>query len=149
MYHRVCLNKLYKTEFSLQLDVHFTEREKKLHGIALGEVVSFIEEIVMNATDTIPAFKLSDLIKLYDAHLKDLGITLEARTHSTRFKNCLFSHFEEFSAHNEGKKVILVFNHNIGETITTAADINYDDDDGYILAKAPNILRRYVGHNDC
>ena len=44
--------------------------------------------------------------------------------------------------------MILVFNHNIGEAITTAAGINYDDD-GYILAKAVNILRRYVGHNDC
>ena len=148
MYHRICLKKLYKTEFSLQLDPHLTDREKKLHGIAFGEVVSFIEEIVMNATDTIPAFKLSDLIKLYDNHLKDLGITLETRTHSTHFKNCLLSHVEDLSAHKEAKEVILVFNHNIGETITTAADINYDDD-GYILAKVPNIFRRYVGHNDC
>ena len=57
MSHRVCLNKLYKTASSLQLDGHFTDRERKLHGIAFDEVVSFIEEIVMNAADTIPAFK--------------------------------------------------------------------------------------------
>ena len=44
--------------------------------------------------------------------------------------------------------MILVFIHNIEEAITSAAGINYDDD-GYILAKAANILRRYVGHNDC
>ena len=67
MYYRVCLNKLYKTASSLQLDGHFTDRERNLHGIAFGEVASFIEEIVMNTTDTISAFKLSDLIKLYDA----------------------------------------------------------------------------------
>ena len=42
--------------------------------------------------------------------------------------------------------MILVFNHNIGEAITSAAEINCDDD-GYILAKAANILRMYVGHN--
>ena len=104
MYHRVCLNKLYKTASSLQLDGHFTDRERKLHGIAFGDVASFIEEIVMNATDTIPPFKLSDLIKIYNAHLKDLGITLETRTHSTRFKNRLLSQFEDLSAHNEGKE---------------------------------------------
>ena len=102
VYHRVCLNKLYKTAFSLQLDGHFKDRERKLHGIAFGEVVSFIEEIVMNATKKIPTFKLSDLIKLYDTHLKDLGITLETRTHNTRFKNRLLSQFEDSSAHNEG-----------------------------------------------
>ena len=76
----VCLNKLHKTASSLQLDEHFTDRERKLHGIAFGEVVSLIKEIVMNTTDTIPAINLSDLIKPYDAHLKDLGITLETRT---------------------------------------------------------------------
>ena len=102
----------------------------------------------MKATDTKAAFKLSDLIKLYDAHLKDLGITLETRTHSTRFKNRLLSQFEDLSAHNEVKEVILVFNHNIGEAITSAVGINYDVD-VYNLAKTANILRRYAGHNDC
>ena len=145
MYHCVCLNKLYKTASSLQLDGHFTDRERKLHGIAFGEIISFIEEIVINATDTIPAFKLSDLIKLYDAHLKDLGITLETKTHNTGFKNSLLSQFENLPAHNEGKEVILGFSHKIGGAITSAAGIKYDDDD-YILTKAANILRRYVGH---
>ena len=77
---------------------------KESFMVKFGEVVSFIEEIVMNATDTIPAFKLLALIKLYDAYLKDLGVTLETRTHSTRFKNCLLSQFEDLSAHNEEKK---------------------------------------------
>ena len=58
---------------------------KKPHGITFGEVVSFIEE--MNATDTILVFQLLDLIKLYDAHLKDIRITLETRTQSKPFTN--------------------------------------------------------------
>ena len=37
-------------------DGHFTDREREIDGIAFVEVVSFIEEIVMNATNTIPAF---------------------------------------------------------------------------------------------
>ena len=147
MYHRVCLNKLYKPASSLQLGGHFTDRERKLHGIAFGEVVSFIEEIVVNATDTIPALKLSGLIKLYQTS------NLIKHRNNARDKNTkhpfqeFFALIEDLSAHNEGKKVILVFNHNIGEVITSAAGINCDDD-GYILAKAANVLRRYVGHND-
>ena len=101
---------------------------KKPHGITFGEVVSFIEEIDINATDTILVFQLLDLIKLYDAHLKDLRITLETWTHSKRFRNRLLSQFEDFLAHNEWKEVILVFSHNVGEAITTAAGINYGDD---------------------
>lgn len=72
---------------------------------------------------------MSEFIKLYDAHLKDLKLALETRTHSTRFKNRLLSQFVDLSA----------------TTITVG--INYDDD-GYILAKASNILRGYVWHND-
>lgn len=54
----------------------------------------------MNATETILASKLSDLIKLYDANLKDLRITLETTTHSPRFWNRLLSQFEDLLAHN-------------------------------------------------
>ena len=81
-----------------------------------------IEEIVVNAADTMPAFKLSDLIKPYDAHLKDLRITLETRAHIKRFKNRLLSQYEDLSAHNEGKKVIVTFNHNTAEAITSSWD---------------------------
>ena len=139
MYHRVCLNKLYKTASNLQLYGYFTDRERKFHGNTFGKFVLFLEEII--TTDTIPAFKLLDLTQLYDAQLKDLRITLEAWIHSTRFKNCFLSQFEDMSAHNEAKEVILVFNHSIAEAITTAAGINYDDD-GYILCKCFNMVYR-------
>ena len=73
-----------------------------------------------------------------------LGITLETRIHSTRFKKRIFSQFEDMSDYNEGREVILVFNYDIGEAMTTAASINYDDD-GYILAKEANIQRDILG----
>ena len=60
---------------------------KKPHGITFGEVVSFIEEIDKNSIDTILVFQLLDLIKLYDAHLKDIRITLETRKQSKPFRN--------------------------------------------------------------
>ena len=54
--------------------------KKKLHEIVFGGVVLFIEELVINATDTITAFKLSDLIKL-------LSCLLERPRNNTRNKN--------------------------------------------------------------
>ena len=48
---------------------------------------------------------------------------------------------KRFSAYNDKKEVFLVFNHDDGEAIATAAEANYDDD-GYILARAAHILRR-------
>ena len=71
MYHRVCLTNLYSKASSVQLEGNFNDDERKLHGIAFGEVVSFIEEAVMNAEDKMPAFKLSDLVKLYDARIRN------------------------------------------------------------------------------
>ena len=42
----------------------YIDHERKLYGITLGEVESFIEEDVMNGTGKIRAFKMSNLIKL-------------------------------------------------------------------------------------
>ena len=67
---------------------------------------------------------------------------MERRVHSTRFKSRLLSQFEDRSAYNVTKEVILDFNHDIGEAVSVAAEANYDDD-GYILARAAH-MRRYV-----
>ena len=104
-------------------------------------MVAFIEESFMASTKQIPAFKLSDLIKLFVARLSALGVHLETRVHSTRFKKRLLSQFQDMSAYNDKKEVFLVFNHDVGEAIATAAEANHDYD-GYIFARAAHILRR-------
>ena len=106
-----------------------------------GKVVAFIEETVTNATHEIPVFKRCDLVKLYNAQLKKLGVHLETRIHSTRFELRLLSQFEDITAYNDKKEIILAFNCDVGEVIAAAALSNYDDD-GYILAKTATILRR-------
>ena len=139
-YHRYCLNNLYRKASNIQLEGHFTNEERKLHGIAFGRAISFIEEALLNTTDTIPVFKLSGLIKHYNPSLQDLGLTLQIRIHSTWDLSSVVQ-FEDIAAYNEGREVMLAFNCNIGEVKSTAAGTNYDDD-GYILAKAASILRR-------
>ena len=140
-YHHYCLTNLYRKASNIQLEGNFTNDERKLNGIAFGRVISFIEEALLNTTDTIPVFKLSDSTKHYHSSLQDLGLTVQTRIHSTRFKQRLVAQFEDIAAYNEGREVILAFNSDIGEVISTAASTNYDDN-GYILAKAASILRR-------
>ena len=143
MYHKVCLSNLYRSASYKQQEGNFSDYERKLQGIAFGEVIAFIEESLMASTEQIPAFKLSDLIKLYVARLSALGVHLETRVHSTRFKKRLLSQFQDMSAYNDKKVVLLVFNRDVGETIATAVEVNCDDD-GYILLRAAHILRRLV-----
>ena len=143
MYHRDCLSNLYRKESNKQLGGHYSEQQRKLSGIAFGEIVAFIEETLLTSTNEISTFKLSDLIRLYTAHLAKLGVTMETREHSTRFKKRLLAQFEDLTAYNDKKEVILVFKKDVGEAIAVASENNYDDD-GYILAKAANIIRRLV-----
>ena len=75
----------------------------------------FIEESLLTAT---PTFNLSDLIKFYTSQFSALGVHLEKRVHSASFKNRLLSQ----SAYNDKKEVILVFNHDVGEAISVAAE---------------------------
>ena len=56
----------------------------------------------MYTTDTIPVFKLSDLIK-HNSSLQDLGLTLQTRIRSTRFKQRLLAQSEDIAAYNEEK----------------------------------------------
>ena len=79
MYHKACLSKLHQKASAKQLEGHYSGEERKLHGIAFGQVDAFIEETVTNATYEIPVFKLSDLVKLYNPQLKELGVHLESR----------------------------------------------------------------------
>ena len=103
VYHKACLSNLYRSASNKQLGGYFSNEQRKLSGIAFGEVVAFMEETLLTPTDEIPTFKLSDLIKLYNTHLSDLGVTLETRIHSTRFKNRLLAQFEDLSAYNTTK----------------------------------------------
>ena len=44
MYHDNCLIEMYRTPNSKQLEGHYTDSERQLHGIALSVIIFFIEE---------------------------------------------------------------------------------------------------------
>ena len=58
------------------------------HGIALAEVVAYINEARLRMDGTVaPVFKLADLVKLYSTRLEQLGVKQHDHPHSTRLKN--------------------------------------------------------------
>ena len=86
-------------------------------------------------------FKLSDLNKLYCKRLKELGLDMQERVHSTRLKNRILFHFPGMKSYADRREVLLAFDADIGEVLGSSLSTNYDDE-GFILAEAAKIVRR-------
>ena len=122
-------------------DGYYTNKERQLHGIAFSELVVFIEQTTISNRKSIPVFKLSELNKIYCKRLEELGMVVTTRIHSTRLKNRILSQFEDFEAYTDGREVLLASKCDIGEVLTSASRVNYDHE-GFVLAKAAQIIRR-------
>ena len=72
-YHLQCLVSLYNRASALSTTRKTDESRKVNEGIALAELLAYIDEMRMNA-DVAPIFKLSDLVKLYSSRLEYLGV---------------------------------------------------------------------------
>ena len=104
-------------------------------------MVTYIEEMAMYASEKKFVFKLLDLNKLYCQHLKELGMEVQGRIHSTRLKNRILSHFPGMNFYADRQEVLMAFNANISEVLGSLLSTNYNDK-GYILAEAAKILWR-------
>ena len=141
MYHRNCLTDLYKKANTAQLDGNYSGSERQLHDIPFSEVVTYVEEMTMDTPEKKLVFKLSDLNKLYCQRLKELGMEVQGRIHSTRLKNRILSHFPGMNSYADGREVLMVFYADIGEVLGSSLSTSYDDE-GYILAEAAKIVWR-------
>ena len=80
-----------------------------------------------------PVLKLADLVKLYTARLEQLGVKQQNFLNSTKLDHIL-SYFPDFSAHREGRDVLLAFASDVGSALHEAI----------CLARAAKIVRRDV-----
>ena len=60
VYHKACVSNLYRTGSNKHLGGYFSDEQRKLSGIAFGEVVTFIQETLSTSTDQILTFTLSE-----------------------------------------------------------------------------------------
>ena len=141
-----CLASLYKTADNVILSNDTQSNERMLHGLALAELVSYIEgKKQENDEGNTLIFKLADLVKMYSTCLEQLGLDRNAtsRLHSTDLKNRILAQIPDLQAHKEGRDVLLAFNKDIAFALQQASRSNCDDDT-IIHVKAAEIVRRDI-----
>ena len=112
-------------------------------SIALAELLSYIEETRNESTSSIPVFKLADLAKLYTSRLKQLGVNISGRIHTTDLKNRILSNFPDMQAHRQGRDILLAFNEDIGLALQRVSESDFDEE-AIILSKAAKIVKRDI-----
>ncbi len=138
MYHKNCLTGLYNRVRSVERNKNTSQTEALMHGIALAEVVTFIEE-GKNCGKT--SFKMCELVYMYDEKLKQLGGKLEAPTHTSRLKERILREIPQLGCYKNGRENLLAFEEDVGPALVKAAE---QDKDGMILSRAAKLIRKDV-----
>ncbi len=128
-YHVRCLVSLYNKARACNTDNKtklVKSSDQVLHGIALALIV-YIDEA--QSDEVSPVFRLADLMELYSARLKQLGLEKQVgRIHSTRLKERILAHLPGIRAHSEGRDVLLAFDTDVGLALRKACEKDSDDE---------------------
>ena len=138
MHHVKCLASLYNKARATRAMVD--DQDDIIHGIALAELVSYIDDACMEAL-VAPVFKLVDLTRLYTTRLEQLGTKVTGRVHSTKLKDRIMIYFPDMVEHKSGRDVLLAFKQDVGSALHKACEQDADSE-GVSLARAANIVRR-------
>ncbi|CAC5372616.1 unnamed protein product [Mytilus coruscus] len=140
-YHAKCLLDLYRKASRVANDDESEggTQTRISHGIALAELVSFIEES-RKEYNVVPVFRMSDLSKMYGNRLDKMGAEQESRVHSTRLKNRLLTCITDIEAYKQGRENVLAFKDDIGPALRRACKEDYDSNYMQIY-KAVKIVR--------
>jgi len=141
-YHPRCLVLLYNRAAALQTKTESegTKIEKVSHGIALAELLAYIEESRLYE-EVAPIFKLSDLVQIYSSQLEQLSVKEHACPHCTELKKRILAQIPDLKAHKEGCDVLLAFDEDIGPALRRVCDDDYDSE-AICLVRAARIIWR-------
>jgi hypothetical protein len=84
-YHTNCLVKLYNTNIRNIEEDREEKTDGIAHGLALVELIGYIQDVKSSDISRAPIFKLADL-QLYTERIKELGVGVAGRIHSTHLK---------------------------------------------------------------
>ena len=138
-YHSTCLVSLYNRARSVSTE-SVDKEPSSLEGIALAELVSYLEESRMNTE--LPVFKLVELSRLYSSRIEQLGVNSDGRLHTSRLKDRLLAQIPQLEAYKQGRDVLLAFKEDVGLALQRVSYEESCDTEGLHLAKAANIVRR-------
>ncbi|KAK2551127.1 hypothetical protein P5673_028053 [Acropora cervicornis] len=141
-YHAPCLASLNKKAERVKEEGEEDETSPRLpEGIALAELVSFIEESRMVSTAELPVFRLAELVDKYTSRLKQLGENTPARIHTKRLKDRILSQIPALQEHKQGRDVFLAFKTDLANALQKAHKEDIDEEAMH-LAKAAIIVRK-------
>ena len=141
VYHTQCLSKLYKRAAKMKNQVSTpTDEYSVCQGIALAELVSFLEEY-RNDSDDSPVFKLSQLSRMYASRLEQMGVDISQRIHTTRLKERLIQQCPDLTSYKDGREVLLAFTEDVAAVLKKATETS-SDSEAMAIAKAAKIIRR-------
>lgn len=116
VYHSKCLVALYN-KAQRASDSDESGSEKVIQGIALAQLVAYIEETRAESADSILVFRLAELSQMYSTRLGQLGGDDFTRVHSTHLKERILENVQGLQAHKQGRDVMLAFNDDIGQAL--------------------------------
>lgn len=140
-YHAPCLVKLYNAASRLTEVGRQGNTDGVSHGIALVELLGYIEDTKMADQSVAPIFKLSDLLKLYTDRLRNLGVEVTGRIHSSDLKDRILANVPGIRAYKQGRDILLSYDDDVGFALMHSSVDNCDDE-AICLAKAAQIIRR-------
>ena len=88
----------------------------------------YIEEVRQADEACALVFKLSDLGQLYSSRIEQLGVTLDARVHTTRLKHRLLTQFHDMRAQKNGRDIFLAFEEDVGAALAKVCESDNDSD---------------------
>jgi hypothetical protein len=142
-YHAPCIVKLYNAASRKTAVDRQRNTDGVSHGIALAELLGYIEDTKMVEQSVAPIFKLSDLLKLYTDRLRHLGVEVTGRIHSSDLKDRILANVPGIRAYKQGRDVLLSFDDDVGFALMNSSVDNCDDE-AICLAKAAQLIRRDV-----
>lgn len=142
VYHSKCLVALYN-KAQRSCDYSENRDEKVIQGIALAQLVAYIEDARTDSEDGIPVFRLAELTQMYSTRLQQLGGDTSTRVHSTDLKDRILANVPGLQAHKQGRDVMLAFNEDIGHALKNLYEQDFDSQ-AMILSQAAKIIRQDV-----
>ena len=140
-YHTKCLSMLYrKAQYAKEGKDESEQPRHRLDGIALAELVSYIEEFGTSSAE-LPTFKLADLANMYKSCLQRLGCDTTARVNISRLKERLVFQIPGLQCYNKGRDVYLAFRDDVGFALHKAHEQDCDEEAMH-LAKTAAIVRK-------
>ena len=103
-----------------------TKSSNVIQGIALAQLVAYIEETRTQSVDTVLVFKLAELTEMYTTRLERI-----------------IRNVPGLQAYKKGRDVMLVFNKDEGQALKSVYEQDFDSE-GMILLKASQIVRRDI-----